>query len=222
MVTASDAVESVPTENVHVHLRGVGARSNRERLLPLMVGMVVGLTLFFFIATFTQLAYLHQRIDRAPALDLPAIMSNSEVAWQAELRPEFKALAVLEANALERRYHQANVLLMSRVWARYLGFVTGMILALVGAAFILGKLREEASELSAQGTGASLSLRSSSPGLVLATLGVALMGMTIVTHQEITTTDVPVYLRAFDTRPDVTPVLPGNVNRTDTTATYRW
>jgi hypothetical protein len=47
--------------------------------------------------------------------------------------------AVLEADALQRRYHQANANMLARVWTRQLGFITGMLLALVGAAFILGR-----------------------------------------------------------------------------------
>jgi hypothetical protein len=166
-----------------------------------MIGTVVTLAVFFFLASFMQLAYLHQSIERTPVLDPSVILGAEKDSWQQTLPAEFKALAILEAGALDRRYHQANVLLMSRVWARYLGFVTGMILALVGAVFILGKLREDSSEISAQGAGGGLSMRSTSPGLVLATLGVALMAMTIVTHHEITTTDSPIYLRPIDSKP---------------------
>lgn len=203
MSTIHESVDTVTAESVRVHV--TSARGSEERLIPLMASMVVGLTLFFFVVTFLQLGYLHRRIDRAPTLDLPAMLNDQSAAWPQQLQPEFKALAVLESNALERRYHQANVLLMSRVWARYLGFVTGMILALVGAAFILGKLREEATELSAQASAGAFAMRSTSPGLVLATLGVVLMAITIVTHQEIATADAPIYLRSLDPKPAIAP-----------------
>jgi hypothetical protein len=75
-----------------------------------------------------------------------------------------------------------------------MGFVTGMILALVGAVFILGKLRESSSEFEAQTDVMVLSLKSASPGIILAALGVGLMLTTIVTHHEISVTDVPVYV----------------------------
>ncbi|NIN68296.1 MAG: hypothetical protein GTO63_27030, partial [Anaerolineae bacterium] len=42
----------------------------QERLLPLMSHMVVGLTLFFFVASFAQLAYLHWSISRSPQMEL--------------------------------------------------------------------------------------------------------------------------------------------------------
>jgi hypothetical protein len=176
----------------------------QERLLPLMVRMVVGLTLFFFIASLAQLVYLHTTIQKAPPLDLPKLMVGPQSYRLKELPPEFQALAFLEADVLERRYHQANVLLMSRVWARYLGFVTGMILSLVGAVFILGKLREEATELEAKGSAGAIQLRSTSPGLVMATLGVVLMIVTIVTHHEIATVDTPVYMKIAYSSPKPT------------------
>ena len=47
---------------------------------------------------------------------------------------------------IKQRYHQANVLLMAGVRVRYPGLVTGMILALIGAVFVLGKIREERTE----------------------------------------------------------------------------
>lgn len=178
----------------------------QSRLLPLMIAMLVGLTLFFFAASLLQLVYLNRKIWDAPRVDVRALRSESGNGELSEA-VRFNTLAVLEANVVERRYHQSNVLLMSRVWARYLGFVTGMILALVGAAFILGKLREDVTSLEAKGSGAGLTLQSASPGLVLAVLGVALMAATIVTHQEIRTTDTAVYMQYTDSsaKPPLTP-----------------
>lgn len=159
-----------------------------------MISMIVGLTLFFFIASLAQLAYLHGKIWDAPRVNSAALQVPTGTGSLDE-GARFNALAILEANAVERRYHQANVLLMSRVWARYLGFVTGMIMALVGATFILGKLREEMTSLEAKGSAAALTLHTASPGLVLAVLGVGLMAATIVTHQEISTTDTSIYMQ---------------------------
>ena len=172
----------------------------QKRLLPLMKGMIVGLTFFFFIVSFVQLFYLHRRIERAPALNISESFSHlkkgADFSFEDAISASrLKALMMLEANALERRHHQANVLLMSRVWVRYLGFVTGMILALVGSAFILGRLQAPSSEVGAKVQITEFSIKSSSPGIILATLGVILMLTTIVTHHEIEVRDVPVYTR---------------------------
>ncbi len=171
----------------------------QERLLPLMSHMVVGLTLFFFVASFAQLAYLHWSISRSPQMELGealAILSPGPDAPLEEMlaASHLKVLATLEANALERRHHQGNVLLMSRVWTRYLGFVTGMILALVGCSFILGKLQEPPAEVTGKSPVADFSFKSTSPGIILAGLGVILMLTTIIIHHEITVRDVPLFL----------------------------
>jgi hypothetical protein len=173
-------------------------RAWQSRLLPLMVGTLTVLAVFFFFASCLQLFYLHSRIERTPELDLRPVLSvpqpQSENAADHLEYVQWKTLTILEGNALQRRYHQANVLLMSRVWITYLGFVTGMILAIVGAAFILGKLRESASTLSVDNTAWKVSLATASPGLFLAVLGTVLMLTTMVTHYKIEVVDNPLYL----------------------------
>jgi hypothetical protein len=185
-------------------------RTWQKRLLPVMVGLLVTLTAFFFVASFVQLYYLQTRIERAPQLDLsPAMASLDEIAKDVQNgkvgdqlafnnRLEYarwKTLSLLEANALQHRYHHAGVLLISRIWTRYLGFVTGTILAMVGAAFILGKLQEASSNLGAEGGLWKVSLTTASPGLVLATLGTVLMLATLATNMDLQVNDGPVYLR---------------------------
>ena len=123
----------------------------------------------------------------------------------------WKTLLQLEANALQQRYHQAGVLLISRIWTRYLGFVTGMILALVGAAFILGKLRESSSQLGTEGAGWKVSITSASPGLILAVLGTVLMLGTLATRLEMQVNDGPVFLPQLyggRSEPSPQPLLP--------------
>lgn len=170
----------------------------QHRLLPVMIRMLAGLTIFFFLASFGQLFYLHSRIEKAPTIvlaDLIGPLGDTRQPAASDLgTQQLRTNVLLEANVIARRYHQANVLLMSRVWANYLGFVTGMTLALVGAAFILGQLQTAASELDTGAGPAQITLRTASPGLALSVLGVVLMITTIVTHHDIQTQDVPVYL----------------------------
>lgn len=171
----------------------------QKRLLPFMVGMIALLTFFFLVASFYQLYYLHKKIENCPKLNLESAMSliDSTDLNLTELdRLDFvrwRTLSTLEGYTLKRRYHQANVLLMSRIWKKYLGFVTGMILALVGAVFILGKLREPTSTLNAESGIWKFSLTTASPGLLLALLGTILMITTIVTHKKIEVKDRSTY-----------------------------
>jgi hypothetical protein len=158
------------------------------------------LNTLFLLATCVQLYLLNQSIQNEPKVDTQSMLSllslgstptSQEILAAARLR----GAVILEAANIDNQFHRGGVLLMSRVWTTYLGFVTGMILALVGAAFVLGKLHDVyASELKGEGHGLSVSLTSTSPGLVLAVLGVALMMTAMVIHQSIEVTIRPLYL----------------------------
>jgi hypothetical protein len=180
-------------------------RKWQERLLPVMNGMLVGLTIFFFIATLLQLSYLHWSMLQIPRIDLSASFDiapiNAETPFAQTLATrKLEVLATLEAYLIERRYYEASVMLMSGLWIRYLGFVTGMILALVGASFILGKLQESASKIDVKWSDQfSVTLASASPGIILAVLGALLMFATIINRDEYKTNESGVYLPDSET-----------------------
>lgn len=157
--------------------------------------MLVGLTMFFFLASLVQLFYLHARIADPPGADLYEHL-QAAIPEQpgAKLTDPLAVYAALESQALNRRYHQGNVLLMSRIWVSYLSFVTGMIMCLVGASFILGRLREPTSTIGADSNVLKLSVSSSSPGIILASLGTVLIITSILTNHRIEIQDRSVYL----------------------------
>jgi hypothetical protein len=165
----------------------------QQRLLPFLQILIGLVAVFFLTATLFQLDRIQEKISDAPTFapdPAPEISAPDAAALSAADRllfVQWKTLATLERSALERRYHQANVLLMSRTWTRYLGFVTGMIMALIGSGFILGKFRESTTTLRIDSAPVKGALASASPGLVLATLGTALMMATILIHNDIDT-----------------------------------
>ena len=176
-----------------------GTSGWQERLLPLMSGMLLLLTIFFIVATFVQALEMQQRIaDASKEID-PSIAST--LRQEASLDPageleyaRWQTMARLEGHAIHRRYQQASLVLMSRVWIIYLGFVTGMILSLVGAAFILGKIREPTSQFGADSAFWKLSISSTSPGLILAVMGTVLMVTTMVIRAEVDVKDAALYI----------------------------
>jgi hypothetical protein len=201
-----------PQSSTPVDLSGRQREAWLRRMLPWMIGMVFGLTIFFFVASAVQLAYLHYEIKKAPDTDAPFALSE-QLLQGASASSKFKAavggapeslpaaaiatLTALERSAMQRRYHQANVLLMSRVWTSYLGFVTGMVLAMVGAIFILGRLEIAASTATVEVAAGKLNLGSSSPGLFMAGFGTVLMIVTIVTHHQISVEDRAIYTQGW-------------------------
>jgi len=170
----------------------------QRRLLPFAIASIALMAIFFFVSSLIQLGRLSETIAYKSGHSISEGFIASERANPAlatdgeHLR--WKTLVMLEEEALARRYTQVNATLMLRAWTRHLGFLTGMILAFVGAIFILAKLSESETQLSLEGTGAKGALATSSPGLVLAVLGTALMIVTLTANFEFSTRDLPVYL----------------------------
>ena len=173
----------------------------QARLLPLMSAVVVLGAVFFAVMSVIELRSLYERLEQ-PVVNFDARLEQLEratepVALATSEYLRFRTLASLEAEALQRRYHQATATMLARVWTRQLGFITGMLLALVGAAFILGRLSEEPIKVGGEGQGLKGTLETSSPGIVLAVLGTVLMALTIWIPFGVETRDVNIYLRTF-------------------------
>jgi hypothetical protein len=169
---------------------------------PFMIAMLAGLTLFFLVATLVQVVRLNERIEASPRLELaqllsaqPCVAGRSETDCAAQRRLEVAIR--LESHTIALRHHEASVLLMAALWSRYVGFITGMILALVGAAFILGKLSDTGTTVNVGGEGAAarLTLATASPGIVMIVAGVVLMTLTITTLHQFNTRDAAIYFR---------------------------
>lgn len=174
-------------------------RAWQRRLLPLMAGMLIVAAIFFGATSLFEIRDLYSRVEHKPIN-----LGKTFAAFEKTATPEtvadldylrFKTLAILEADALQRRYQQANSTMLARVWTRHLGFITGMLLGFVGAAFILGQLREDGTTVEAEASGLKATLVSSSPGIVLAFLGTMLMALTIWVPFGVETRDVNTYLK---------------------------
>jgi hypothetical protein len=170
------------------------------RLLPLMTVLLTVASTAFLVVSLVQTNRVRAQIESAPSLELPPELAGLScigpglTAGQQQGCVRWKVLVKLEAYTIARRYHQANSALIVRAWIKYLGFLTGMILAIVGAVFILGRLTEASSHLAAEGTFGKFSLDTVSPGLALALLGTVLMITTVLINPPTGVTDAPVYV----------------------------
>jgi hypothetical protein len=128
------------------------------KLLPLMGMLLTVASVAFLVVSLVQTNRVRALIEAAPSLELPpevdglSCIGPGLTAAQQQACVRWKVLVKLEAYTIARRYHQANAALVVRAWIKYLGFLTGMILAIVGAVFILGRLTEASSQLAAEGT----------------------------------------------------------------------
>ncbi|MBI5030230.1 MAG: hypothetical protein HZB51_06870 [Chloroflexi bacterium] len=222
---ATDQPELAPQKNkltprLEISPQDKSPNDWQERLLPLMTRILTSLTVFFFVATFIQLGVLYWNILQVPEVEFSAPGGVEPLGKATNLNEQLTVRkleysATLEAYSITRRYHQAAIVLASSLWLRYLGFVTGMILALVGASFILGKLQEPLSELTGKWSALDISLKSASPGIILAVLGVILMLATIVDVDKVDVKDGAIYFANTEaitvstptsTRPIVQPI----------------
>lgn len=170
----------------------------RNKLLPMMRGGLVALAVFFFAASLVQYHLLYRDLRAMGPRTQAALEGLEKTIPQTEKASvdfmQWKTLVLLEQDAMSMRYGQINATLLLRTWTRYTGFLVGMVLALVGAFFILGRLREETSQLSGESGGFKFALVTSSPGVILAVLGTILMVVTLVVKFDFEVQDRPVYL----------------------------
>ncbi|HET9041025.1 MAG TPA: hypothetical protein VFN40_12685 [Gemmatimonadales bacterium] len=207
-MTAGDPAPTLPAPP----LDEAAARAAwQQKLLPLMAIVLTSVSAIFLILSLLQTNRVRSQIENGPTLDLPAevrtvsCLGPTLAAADQQACVRWKVLVQLEAYTVANRYHQANSALIVRASIKYLGFLTGMILAIVGAVFILGKLTEAPSNLAAEASGWKVSIASASPGLILAVLGTALIIVTVLINPPTGVTDLPTYL---DVRGAFTPGQP--------------
>jgi hypothetical protein len=160
-----------------------------RRLLPFMMSSLIVMGLLFFVLTVWQFRDLQSRLTMRP-VDIEGALQRAQT--QSGQR-DWYLRVVLEEAALRHRYEQNATIVQARVWTRYMGFLTGMILALTGCVFVLGKLREEVS-VSGKASGIEANLTTASPGVVLALAGAVLIGVSLWVPVTVESNDVPVYL----------------------------
>ena len=114
----------------------------QNRLLPLFIFLPTALMIVFIVLATRQMHQFNEIIQVKPDTTwintiAPRVLDKDKPE-QAQLR--WFTLTKLEQESFYRRYNQAGYLLMSRVFTKYLGFFTGMIMAIVGSVFIIGKI----------------------------------------------------------------------------------
>ena len=186
----------------------------QRRMAPFMVGMVVLAAIFFAVVMLVRFGSIERTLQDPPQSGISIPWTTARLApatWrdQVELANN-QADFVLEREIIARRYRQASAMLSLRLWTRLMGFLTGMILAMVGAAFVLGKLTAPASEIAGGAQGVTLSVKSASPGVVLAALGTLLIAISLLMPVTTDVRDAAVYFghgHAGATASEATPSL---------------
>jgi len=162
-----------------------------------MAGAVVITAIFFAIVMLVRFASIEAAMRDQPATASGISWTKPGLApttWREQQQlAKSQADFALERELITRRYRVASTVMSLRLWTRLMGFLTGMILAMVGAAFVLGKLTSPESEIGGSASGATISIKSASPGIVMAVLGTVLIGITLVIPVTADVRDAAVY-----------------------------
>jgi hypothetical protein len=169
------------------------------RLLPLMMAFVIGAAVFFSAVVLWRFVEIDDQMGQPGGGGLAAAEASR---LASALSPDTQAALSLERYVIERRYQQASLTVRARLWTRFVGFITGMLLALVGAVFVLGKLNDlEPHQASGNaevgGHKLGFAFTSASPGIILAGLGTILMALTIAIPGQASTNDSATYYRGL-------------------------
>lgn len=171
----------------------------QRKLLPFTTRFLVGMVVIFFAFSMFNFYQMQNFLkDEAAGNNRLKIESIVKDQGKTQLANESAdmvqhLLLVMEADVIDKRYRQANALLISRIWTRQLAFITGMVLAFVGAVFILSKVSQGRTDVSVSVKDWKNEISSSSPGLVLAFFGTVMMIVSLVVQQKIEVQDRPVY-----------------------------
>lgn len=173
----------------------------QRRLLPLMTRFIVAMAAIFFCFSAVHLYRITRFIEAEHGKDIRTLI-ESEVAKPSTQTPSPEevlqnSLLLLEADTLDKRYHQASALLLSRIWSRQLAFITGMVMAFLGAIFILGKLSESTSNIQSGSSQWQLNISSASPGIILSFFGTVLLITALMIRSTLDVSDGPAYVTAL-------------------------
>lgn len=186
----------------------------QSRLLPFMTGFMIFMALLFFLFSGLHIYQVTSFIKAADGADTreqieTEINKPTGRMLTADEVMEH-SLLLLEADALDKRYHQAGGLLMSRIWSRQLAFITGMVMAFVGAAFILGKLSEDVTEVSGGAAEWKVAISSASPGIILSLFGTVVIVCSLFVRSTLDVNDGPAYVQALHPNTTLTIGAEGN------------
>ena len=164
----------------------------QTKLLPFMMGGLALIAVLFFVGTFWNYSNLQAKLE-VPDPDIVATFEKMRATPSTDAYQDWYMRVVLEDRAMRSRHHQNSAVIESRVWTRFMGFVTGMVMVMAGCIFILGKLDAQFDgTFKAQGNEGSM--KTNSPGVVLAVVGSMLIAVSLYVTVNIEVTDRPVYL----------------------------
>lgn len=160
-------------------------------VLFLMLSVLAG---YFVWKSGDDLGTILAEVRKTPALITKTVLQSEERSLAPQAEKELRFAVALEQDVIALRNQRSVALLATRTWMRFLSLLSGTILCVVGAAFVLGRVNAPASSGEVEVLGQiKMAFVSSSPGLVLAFLGTILIALPNLAGQMIEVSDKAAY-----------------------------
>ena len=170
----------------------MGARS----LIWVLFVVLLVPSAFFVSLSYLQLNEILQDIKNKPQLFSGQLLADVAPNDKSFSPDAFiaRAKVALEIDVMAHRAQRSSALLSTRTWLRFMSLIYGAILTVIGAAFVLGRVRSSKIETTAEYGDFKASVISSSPGLILAFLGCVLIVVPNVSQQTISIDDTSSFI----------------------------
>jgi hypothetical protein len=159
-------------------------------LSALVILLMIGLG-FWYLNRIVELSQAYQS-----TLDFASVLENPEP------NPTIVTLG-LEHDGLAMRNKRGVGALYMRAYSQFLAIISGTVLALLGAVFILARVDSVQTQAEGSWGNAKWLLTSASPGVITTFIGAMLIGGVVyVSRSTISVTDAPVFLNRVGASPD--------------------
>lgn len=162
--------------------------------MPFLITVISLLLVTFMVFFFLQTNEVQSALSKPPVIQESLSINNNSLNEK-----KWKDLYTLEKFAMSNRYYHARLIIRSRILIISFSFLTGITIAIIGAIFILSKYSEAASHLSAGAENFNVKIISSSPGVILAFMGIVLIAISIFSKTDLNVVDSPLYLENIPT-----------------------
>ncbi len=140
--------------------------------------LLVGPTMFFVWKSFEKLNEVQGIITSEPHARAADYVVENALGGPdiSESEKALRATILLEADVMQIRYKRASAGLTTRTWLEFMCLIFGAILVMIGSAFVLARIATVSPTKAAlESGGIRGNFEASSPGLVLALIGAALI-----------------------------------------------
>lgn len=166
----------------------------QNRILPFAIVFLSALVVFFIIIYVLEIKHTQESFLKSDNYNFSSISKEINKPGISN----FDKLYNAEILSLLNRHYSSSIIIKTRILTLNLSFLTGMILCFMGALFVLGKFSENNSTANITSAKITVSLASSSPGIILSFLGVCLIAISIFSKTELQVKDEASYIHTIE------------------------